>query len=253
MSCRYYLWAVVLVLSGCGSLLQRTDNFEQGLNSYSDRKYDEAVKHFKAYHDKNPTHDSTLYYLFNCYKQLNKPDEQILVLEKLVSRGVDDDNVYLNLIYFYRKQGRYKDMFKALLRFSPLMGNYETTYWPLTREFFAELICGVVTHDIRSNPMIFCVSRGYLPLFPDGHQYENDTLSQANLIMLLDRLLEPTYPRNFHPMKHISTRSYLYLPYMRLVDSGILEFDPYLTPNEHAKVSMAIHALEKLNIRGKLD
>lgn len=253
MPCRHHLWAVVLILSGCGTFLHRADNFEQGLNSYNNKQYDEAVNHFKAYHDEHPTHDSTLYYLFNCYKQLNKSQEQILVLEKLVNTGVDDENVYLNLIYFYRKHERYSDVYNSLLRFSPLTEDHEIKYWPLTREFFAELICGAVAHDTKTDPMIFCVSRGYLPLFPDGQQYQNDTLTQASLIMLLDRLLEPTYPRNFHPMKHISTKSYLYLPYMRLVDSGILQFDPYLTPDEYARVSMATHALEKLHKRGRLD
>ena len=253
MSCRYYLWAVVLVLSGCGSLLHRADNFEQGLSSYNNKQYEEAVDHFEAYHVQHPTHDSTLYYLFDCYRQLNKSDKQITVLEKLASRGVDDENVYLNLIYIYRQQARYRDAYNLLLRFPQLKEDFEIKYLPLTREFFAELICGAAARDIRTDPMIFCVSRGYLPLFPDGLPYQNDTLTQANLIMFLDRLLEPDYPRNFHPMKHISTKSYLYLPYMRLVDSGILQFDPYLTADERARVSTATHALEKLYKRGRFD
>lgn len=191
--------------------------------------------------------------MFDCYKQLNESDKQLSVLEKLASKGVDDENVYLNLIYIYRKQERYRDVYNSLLRFPQFKEDYETIYLPLTRGFFAELMCGATANDISTDPMIFCVSRGYLPLFPDGHQYENDTLTLANLIMLLDRLLEPDYPRNFHPMKHISTKSYLYLPYMRLVDSGIMQFDPYLTPDEHARVSTATRALEKLKERGRLD
>lgn len=253
MSCRHYFWAVILIFSSCASLLDRTNDFERGIELYKDKQYNEAISLFKAYHVEHPDSDSMLYYLFDCYRQLGRSDEQILTLEKLVKTGVDDENVYLNLIFYYRKHGRFNDLYELLLNIPATAREQVDKYSPVTRKLFSELICGAVAKKGKTDPMIFSVSRGYLPRFPDGQLYEDDTLTMANLIILLDRLVEPVYPRNLHPMKHISTKSYLYLPYMRLVHFGVLQFNPYETPDQYAKTSTAIHALEALRERGRFD
>jgi len=253
MSCRHHFWAVILIFSSCASLLNRTDDFERGIELYKDKQYDEAISLFKTHHAEHPDSDSTLYYLFDCYRQLGRSEEQTLILEKLVKRGVDDENVYLNLIYYYRKHNRFNDLYKLLLNLPPATRDKVDKYSAVTRKLFAELICGAVTQNIRTDPMIFTISKGYLPIFPDGKLYEDDTLTVAHLIILLDRLVEPDYPRDLYPMKHISTKSYLYLPYMRLVHFGVLQFSPYVMPDQYAKPSTAIHALEVLRKRGRFD
>jgi tetratricopeptide (TPR) repeat protein len=253
MSCRHHFWAVILIFSSCASLLDRTNDFERGIELYKDKQYNEAISLFQTYHAEHPDSDSTLYYLFDCYRQLGRSDEQTLTLEKLVKRGVDDENVYLNLIYYYRKDGRFDDLYELVLNMPATTREHVDKHSPVTRKLFAEFICGALGRKIETDPMIFTISKGYLPRFPDGQLYEDDTLTMGNLIILLDRLVEPVYPRNLHPMKHISTRSYLYLPYMRLVHFGILQFDPYVIPDHYAKTSIAIHALEALIERGHFD
>jgi hypothetical protein len=184
---------------------------------------------------------------------LNKPEAQISTLEKLIHRNTTDPNVYLNLLYYYRKNERYRDLYNLLSRYPKDLQDNLDSRLALTRQLFAELICGATTEKKYADPMIYSISKGYLPRFPDGQLYRDDTLSYANLIVLLDRLVEPEYPRSFFPMKSISTESYLYLPYMRLVNSDILAFDPYLVPEYPARVSTAIHAVKVLVKRGDFD
>jgi len=246
-------WAIILFFCSCASVFHRESDFERGLALYNDKQYTEAIRYFTAHHSKFPESDSTLYYLFNCYKHLDKPEEQIATLEKLADRGVNDENVYLNLVYYYRKYRRLKDLYALLSNCSPSMtGNLDKNF-ALTRKLLAEIICGATGKTVTTDPMIYSISKGYLPLFPDGQLYAEDTLTNANLVILLDRLLKPDYPRNLYPMKNITTKSYLYLPYMRLVDGAIMKFDPYLAPSDPARVSVAVEAIKAAATRGTFD
>ena len=240
-------------MCSCAPLLQHDNDLARGLELYQDRQYAAAADHFKAYHDQHPEHDSTLYYLYACYEQMYKPEEQMHVLEKLVRRNTLDENVYLNLAYSYRAYSRFKDLYNLLSGYPDEIQDNLDKQLALTRRIFAELICGACKSNVTIDPLIYSISKGYLPLFPDGQLYADDTLSYANLIVLLDRLVEPEYPRNFFPMKNVTTKSYLYVPYMRLVDSGILPFDAYLVPDLPARITTAVHAVEILAQRGHLD
>ena len=253
MSCRNHCWRLILFLCSCAPLLRQDNDLARGLELYQDKQYAAAADYFKSYHGQHPDHDSTLYYLFDCYKQMNKPEEQIDILEKLVDRNIPDENIYLNLIYFYRKYDRFKDLYNLLSNYPDEIQDNLDGQMALTRRLFAELLCGACRPHVNTDPLIYSISKGYLPLFPDGQLYAEDTLSYANLVILLDRLIEPQYPRNFFPMQNISTKSYLYLPYMRLVDSGIMPFDAYLTPDAPARISIAVYAVEALAQRGQLD
>jgi tetratricopeptide (TPR) repeat protein len=253
MPCRYHIWAVVVLFASCASLFDRKTEFERGVVSYENGKFREAANHFSAYHKEHPHSDSTLYYLFNCYGKLDEPENQIQVLEKLAGRGADDLNVYLNLTYLCRKHARYDQLYTVLLEIPRALAEDIDKRLILTRRFLAELISGASGQKLRTDPMVFCISKDYLPLFPDGKTYEEDTLSTANLIVLLNRLVDPFYPRNFYPMKKVSTRSYLYLPYMRLVEIGAMDLDPYLEPDRTASVLATTRALDVLISRGYLD
>ncbi|UCG30746.1 MAG: hypothetical protein JSV53_02395 [candidate division WOR-3 bacterium] len=253
MPCRYYIWAVVILFSSCASLLDRKSDFERGLISYNNLQFREAAGYFAAYHKEHPDSDSTLYYLYNCYSKLNEPENQIMTLEKLAGRSVNDPNIYLNLTFLYRKHERYGRMYNMLSNIPKSVSNDMNRHLILTRRLLAELICGTSTRKIKTDPMVYCITRKYLPLFPDGNLYEEDTLTVANLIVLFDRLIEPEYPLNLYPMKNISTRSYLYLPYMRLVEIGAMELDPYLMPGQNANFLFAIKALNVLATKGYLD
>jgi len=250
---RYYFWALILTFSSCASLLHRENDFEHGLRLYREKQYTEAVDYFESYHRQHPDYDSTLYYLFNCYKHLSKHQEQISVLEKLAGRDIKDENVYLNLVYYYRKYEMYENLYTLLLNCPSQIKDALDKNLTLTRGFFAELICGATAKNAQTDAMTYCISRDYMPLFPDGQMYYDDTLSFAHLIVLTDRLVDPDYPRHFFPMKNIPTKSYLYLPYMRLVDSGILKFEPYLIPDELAPVTSAVGAIAQLVKRGRFD
>ena len=253
MSCRGYFLIIIVIFSSCATLFHRENDYERGLKLYRDHQYGEAAGHFQAFHKQYPDHDSTLYYLFSCYKQLNRPEEQIVVLETLARRGLDDKNIILNLIYYYRAYERYGKLYGLLLDLSSPMQEIVDEHLALTRRVFAELIAGATTHSVKSDPMVYVTSKGYLPIFPDGQLRAEDTLSWSKLIVLLDRLMAPEYPKNFFPMKHISTESYLYLPSMRLVGSDIIRFDPYLMPEEPAPVSTAVKAIGWYAERGRFD
>ena len=253
MSGRNNSWALILIFCSCASLLHRENDFEHGLSLYRRKQYAEAVDCFESYHKQYPDYDSTLYYLFNCYKHLNKHQEQISVLKILASRNIEDENVYLNLVYYYRKYEMYTDLYTLLLKCPSQIKDALDRNLRLTRGFFAELICGATAKDTQTDAMTYCISRDYLPLFPDGQMYYDDTLTFAHLIILLDRLVAPDYPRHFFPMKNISTKSYLYLPYMRLVDSGILELQPYVVPEDPALVTTAVSAIAEFIKRGRFD
>lgn len=246
-------WAIILFFCSCASVFHRESDFDRGLALYNDKQYAEAVHYFTAHHSKFPASDSSLYYLFNCYKHLGKTEEQIATLEKLAERGVNDENVYLNLVYYYRKYERLHELYTLLSKYPPSMTGSLDKNLALTRGLLAEIICGALPQTITTDPMVYSISRGYLPLFPDGQLYAEDTLTNANLVILLDRLVKPDYPRNFYPMKNIPTKSYLYLPYMRLVDGSIMKFDPYLVPNEPARVSVALQAIKAVATRGVFD
>ncbi len=246
-------WPVILLLCGCAPFLKKQNDFERGLQLYEKKEYEAAVEYFEAYHTRHPHFDSALYYLFNCHKQLNNPEAQISVLEKLVRGNTADENVYLNLIYYYRKYERPRDLYTLLSEYPESLQDDLDSNIVLTRQLLAELICGAATRTARTDPMIYTVSKGYLPRFPDGQLYAGDTLSYAHFIVLLDRLVEPEYPRNLYPMKHLSTKSYLYLPYMRLVDAGIIQFDAYLMPENLVPLSTAVRAVGALAKRGYFD
>jgi tetratricopeptide (TPR) repeat protein len=253
MPCRYYIWAVVVLFASCASLFDRKTDLERGLIAYKNGQFREAANYFNAYHKDHPYSDSTLYYLFNCYSKLDEPENQMLTLEKLAGRGVNDLNIYLNLIFLYRKHAKYDRLYAVLLKSPQSLAVDMDNRVALTRRFLAELISGASRQKLKTDPMVFCISRDYLPLFPDGKTYEEDTLTIANLIVLLDRLVDPLYPRNLYPMKKVSTKSYLYLPYMRLVELGAMDFDPYLEPDHAASVLAATKALDLLVTKGYLD
>ncbi|MBE0433076.1 hypothetical protein IBX73_06365 [candidate division WOR-3 bacterium] len=244
-----YCWAAILTLACCTSLFDRKSDLERGLVHYQRRQYSEAADYFNAYYSKTPAADSVLYYLYSCYKHLGRTEEQISTLERLAARNTEDENVYLNLVHLYRTQNRYRALYNMLARIEPPASNNVDRRLLLTRRFYAELICGAAATSMQTDPLIFCVSQGYLPVSPDGQLYEGDTITTAHMIVLLDRLVDPIHPRNLYPMQNISARSYLYLPYMRLVDLGILEFDAYVAPERNASVLTAVRAIDKLKKR----
>ena len=123
----------------------------------------------------------------------------------------------------------------------------------LTRRLFAEILCGATERSLYADPMVFAISEKYLPLFPDSKFYDFDTLTNANLIILFDRLVEPVYPKDFFAMKNIQNSSYLYIPYMRLIDLGIMPFNADLDPNAYAPLTSAVTGITQLKKRGLIE
>ncbi len=251
MSYRIYYW--ILIFVGCAAFFHRRSEFDKGLERYQQSNFQEAVIHFNAYYVKHPDSDTTLYYLYDCYKRLNQPERGASVLEQLVKAGTIDENVYSALFSYYRKTSRYKDLYTLLINLDAPIKDALNKRHVLTRRLYAEIISGATNKAIYSDPMVFAVSEGYIPLYPDGNFYDNDRITNGNLIILLDKLLDPIYPQKFFRMKNISSHSFLYLPYMRLVHFGIIEFDPELNPDEHASITTAVSAVTNLRNRGCID
>ncbi len=253
MSCRRCFWAIILIVAGCASLFDRRSDFERGLELYRNRQFTEAVKYFVAHYGKFPDSDSTLVYLLDCYTKLHSEPGQISVMEKMASREMLDASAYAHLTRLYRDNRRFDDLHAMLARLGPPMSDELDKRLALDRTLLAELICGATRQSVQTDPMVWCISKGYLPVSPDGILYETDTLTTGNVIILLDRLVEPVYPRNFYPLQKITTRSYLYLPYMRLVEMGILNLDPYVAPDHKASVIDAARALGRMKEKAYFD
>jgi len=253
MPCRHCFLTLIFIVINCATLFHRPNEFEKGLKSYQQANFQEAAHHFSSHYVKNPHSDTTLYYLYNCYKQLSQLERGIEVLEQLVKIGSKDRNVYLNLFYYYRKTARYKNLYELISNLELHIGIILDECYVLTRKLYAEIISGATNRPSKFDPVIFAVSKGYIPLCPDGEFYADDTITLGNFIILLNLLVEPFYPQNFFRMQKMSNRSFLYLPYMRLVHLGIMEFDHELDPNESTPITVAAKAIANLKKRGLLD
>lgn len=250
---RYYYCTLILAFINCAPFFHRRSEFEKGLEFYQQLNFREAAKHFDSHYVKHPSSDTTLYYLYDCFKRLNQPGQEIKVLERFAEIGSKDKTVYLNLFYYYRKMSRYNDLYKLLINLEPSIKDIFNERCVLTRRLYGEILSGATKKSVYSDPVIFAVSEGYIPVYPNGEFYADDTITNGNLIIILDRLVDPIYPHNFFKMKNISSSSFLYLPYMRLVQLGIIEYDPELNPDECASVIMAAKAVANLKNGGLID
>lgn len=254
MSCRHYRWAVVFLIISCASFFDRRNDFQKGLTSYQQSHYDKAIEHFLRYAQSHPRSETTFYYLHDCYRQLNQHEKSIQALEALIKMGTEDAQVYLALFKYYEKAALYRELHQLITNASDDTRLVLNRTFPLTRKRYAELLSGV-SSDARSSadPIVFAVSKGYMPMFLNGKFYENDIITNGNLIIILDNLVEPLYPARFFTTKHIANNSYLYLPYMRLVHLGILTFDEELSPEKPAFLDVAAQAIAILKDRGIVD
>jgi len=211
-----------------------------------------AARHFDAYAGRHPRSDSSLYFLYDCYRKLDLPDQEIGVLERLAQNRVENANVYLNLFEYYRGRGRYPELYNLLVTAPAPVRDTVNRRFPLTRRGFAEIACGAAGQLPAGSPVTYALIRGYLNTLPDGGAYPDDTVSNGNLIILLDRLVPALYPKNFYRLQNIANRSFLYLPYMRLIDLGVMDFDPALIPDRPATFAGTAAALGRLKAKGYL-
>lgn len=254
MSHRRHIWTLALLISlSCSSFFKRPSEFEKGLAEYKEKRYQKATVHFNAFYSEHPESQTTLYYLYDCYKKLNDAKKSAQILEQLITIGSTDENAYLNLFLFYRRNKKYQEMFSLLDNLDPSINDILNKRHALTRRLYAEMICGACERSIYADPMIFAVTEKYMPIFPDSKFYDLDTLTNGNLIVLFDRLVEPIYPENFFVMKKMQNNSYLYIPYMRLIDMGIMPFDAELDPDAWAELSWAVNGIAQMKNRGLIE
>jgi len=249
MSRHYYFCTLILLFSGCIAVFHRNE-FKRGIEFYNKGNFSEATAHFNVYYYKHPASETTLYYLYDCYQKLNQPEQGIQVLQALAKLGSNDENVYLNLFRYYHGHAQYDEMYQLMINLKPQVKQTLDKKYILNRRSFAEIISGGLGKAGNTNPVLFAIKQGYLELMPDGKFYDNDPMTNANLIISLDRLVAPIYPKKFFPTKNISNHSFLYLPYVRLVELGILDFNPDLNPDGNATISMATSAIANLKKQG---
>lgn len=253
MPSRHYFWTLVLLILSCSSFFHRRSEFEKGLADYQAEFFQKAAKHFSTYYAEHAGSQTTLYYLYDCHKKLNQTTEAIHVLERLVKIGSTDENVYLNLFHYYRTNKLYNELSTLLNNLKPPIISIFNEKYALTRGLYAEIISGATDRLVYADPMVFAVSEKYLPLFPDSKFYDSDTLTNRNLIILLDKLVEPIYPERFYTMKRVQSNSFIYLPYMRLVHLGIMDFNADLDPDAKALIISAAKGIARLRDRGLID
>ena len=253
MSCRNYCRFLILAILSC-SLLTRRSDFEKGIVYYRQSHYSDAARFFEAHYKTSPQSDTVLYYLYNCYRQLNDQDRAVAVLERLVDKGKVTADIIHILFTYYRSHARYKDLFTLLTTTygSDHPAPYE--HVPLTRRLYAEILFGASTASTNtSDPLIFAITEDLIQACPNGDFYPDDSLTYGNLIILLDRLVQPQYPSTFRGLYHVPNTSYLYLPYMRLIELGLLDYDPDLRPNDIASVMFGVTCVQRLKRKGILD
>jgi tetratricopeptide (TPR) repeat protein len=253
MPCRRYSWIIVLLCTACASLFHHRSAFEQGLEAYKKGSFTLAAEHFEKYFAEHPTSDTALYYLYDCYKRSEDGSRSVQVLERLVHLEANDVAVYLNLINYYKTHSLCKALFNILTDLPPQFTTTVDSRWLVTRELLATVICGASTKKIYSDPLVFTITEGYMPLFPNGKFYDNDTLTNGQLVVLFDRLLEPAYPGEFRKMDYVTSKSFLYLPYMRLVNRSIIEFDKTFDPSKYSTISYVVKAVSNLKKWGYID
>jgi len=250
----YYIWIALIFFLQCASIFDRRNEFEKAVAYYQQSDIEKAIHYFKEYYAKNPFSDTTLYYLHDCYRQQGDINAQILVLERLTDLNTKDIHVYTVLLRYYFDNKEYDRFFEtyrsAPVSIVPLLDARYT----LTRELYAKLLLGATrTAKWQGDPMEFAVTKGFLHTVITDAYYQDDTMTIGNLIVALDRLLEPTYPKQFYPMSYISERSFLYLPYMRLVDMDILAYERDVDPNRITPLNIAVKAIHAMMQRGYLD
>ena len=253
MPFRHYFWTLVLLILSCSTFFHRRSEFEKGLAEYQAEYFQKAAKHFGTYYAEHIGSQTTLYYLYDCHKRLDQTTEAIHVLKRLVKIGSTDENVHLNLFQYYRTNKQYNDLSTLLNNLQPPIISIFNEKCALTRRLYAEIISGATDRLVYADPMVFAVSEKYLPLFPDSKFYDNDTLTNRNLIVLLDKLVEPIYPERLYTMKSVQSNSFIYLPYMRLVHLGIMDFNADLDPDAKAPVISAAKGIARLKDRGLID
>ncbi|HEX7320453.1 MAG TPA: hypothetical protein VF399_08875 [bacterium] len=245
----HYFWTLILVFTSC-FFFKRQNEFQHGLEFYKRGDFEQAAGKFTRFSVKRAQNDTVLYYLFDCYQRLGETEKGIGVLEEFVRRKSSDVNVYLHLFRYRQRRSDFSGMSGILEKIRPSMRTRFNAEFPLTRQLLAELTCGAAQMSLGIDPVSYAVEQGLLFRFPDGNLYEQDTLTGGNLIIALDSKLPPFYPRHFYAVPAISSHSFLYLPYMRLVEYGILPIDPDLKPAAPAPLMNAFDAINSLREQG---
>ncbi len=246
---KYSFSIFTVTLLSC-TLLPRTNIYEKGIESYQKRDYEKATKYFTDFYKKSPSGDSTLFYLYNCYVKTGSTESGIRVLEELAKRKNPNEQIYHNLFNYYRQHNLYYKINHLLLNSpSSVLQKIDQNY-PLTQRLCAELFTGTTTNTAIKDPIIYAIKKGYLKPAPDGKLYETDTIKTGIFILLLDSFLPVNNPDSFYTLKNIRSDSYLYLPYMRLVASGIVNFDENINPEMNVPLSQAIQAINLLKDKG---
>ncbi|MBN2620669.1 hypothetical protein JXB22_06200 [candidate division WOR-3 bacterium] len=250
---RYYLFTVVLVFLQCAAIFDRRNDFEKAIAHYQKADIDYAILYFNRYLEKNPGADTVLYFLYDCYRRQGDQSAQIGILETLAQHETRDPHVYTTLLRHYDTNNAYDRFFNLYGSAPDPVRPILDARYVLTRELYARLCAGATHTAAVHDPVRHAVVRGYLPSTPDGLYYEQDTMTVGNFIITLDNLLEPVYPKHFYPLAHISERSFLYLPCMRLIDTGILTYQRDIDPDMVVPVSMAVRAIQIMTERGYID
>ncbi|MEO0141915.1 MAG: tetratricopeptide repeat protein [candidate division WOR-3 bacterium] len=241
---RHHLWPLILFFFAC--ILFKPNYYKEGIRFYKNGEFERAAEYFQRFYNQSPAGDSTLYYLYSCYYHLGKFERCIKILNELASKDSPDENVYLNLFQYYRQSRKFSELYKMLLNLKSEILSRLDCHFPLTRTLLAEIITGATTLRSDLEPVSYTIAKGYLTCAPDQKFYGSDTITMANFITILDRLIPPVYPRKFFVIKSIPANSYLYLPYMRLIDQEILKPIPELNPEAPVSISSAVQAIDRM-------
>lgn len=251
---RYYIWAIILLVIQCSSLFDKRSDLEKAIDHYHKTNIEKAVHHFNAYYQKHPTSDTVLYYLHDCYKKMGNNKARIEILERLVALNTHDVQVYVVLYAHYHSMKYYDRLFTMLASAPPSVLKEFDKQYAVTRELYAKLLVGSLNASVAyQDPIAYAVMKNYLPVFLDGMFYREDRITMGNLIIMNDQLIEPSYPGQFYFTRNISDHSFLYLPYMRLIDKKIIPHYEDLDPNAFVPLGLAMYVIRNMKMRGFFD
>jgi len=254
MSGRYSIWAIILLIVQCSSFFDKRTDLEKAVDHYQEHDLEKAVQYFKKYYKENPSSGTVLYYLHDCYKKMGDTYACVDILERLVDLNTKDVQVYVALYVHYHSMMQYDDLYAVLISApQSVLADFNRRF-VVTRELYTKLIVGALgVSAAYKDPIWYATVNNYIPVFLDGMFYEEDRITMGNLIIMNDRLMPPSYPGHFYPTQHISDHSFLYLPYMRLIDKKIIPYDKNLDPNAPVPLSLAMQVIKNMKQGGYFD
>ncbi len=251
MSRRLHYWQIILLCLNlaCSPPFFRKDHLRAGIKNYQNRKYSEAIKDLNRAIKEYPYSLIPYQYLYLCYRAIGDESMAIASLLHQIRLKSTDTLVYRISYDYFRKRGDYHRCFEILSAASTTIPKRLDNLIPVTRENLAFLFAGASNKFTGKDYIRFTEQTGIMSRFPDGNFYPQDRVTMGNFIIMISKLLPEKKDLEFSlrsDLQKIDTRSFYYLPTLRLINYRIIEPGELLRPEEYLPLTLAIKSIQRL-------